>query len=277
VDLGGTWVRIIARRGSGAARRTRLPAVDVLDLPPVLRRVGAAYWPATPVQALVVSSRGIWTRAECRRVERRLRRAARRVRVVPDAQAAYEGALGGGAGLLVLAGTGSIVIGRSAGGRWARAGGLGPLLGDEGSAFWIGREWLRATTQGEDFEPVRTLVHSRSPVARIAALAPGVLRRARRGDRLAGRVVRDAQHHLAGFVRAVATALRLEPPVRVSWAGSLLARDPWFRAGLRREVARAGLRARWIEPIEPPVAAAVRLAEALLAPRDPGKRGGRAR
>src|ERR671935_277939 len=87
--------------------------------------------------------------------------------------------LGVGAGVLILAGTGSIVIGRDRRGRWARAGGLGPLLGDEGSGFWLGRAWLRATTQGEDFLPARRLIQARDPVRRIAALAPGVIARAR--------------------------------------------------------------------------------------------------
>src|SRR3989304_4407417 len=51
-------------------------------------------------------------------------------------------------GPLVPAGTGSIVIGRDARGRWARAGGLGPLLGDEGSAFWLGRGGVRGAGGG---------------------------------------------------------------------------------------------------------------------------------
>jgi hypothetical protein len=39
--------------------------------------------------------------------------------------------------------------------------------------------------------------------------------------------------------------------------------DRWYRAGLIRAVARAGLRARWHRPAEPPVVAAARLAAAL--------------
>lgn len=265
VDAGGTTVRVEAWRGLHRAYRAELNAVEVAALPGLLRRVWRR-WRLAPgrVGALVVASRGIWTDAECRRVERSLRGLARRVRAIPDAQAAHLGALGGGAGLLVLAGTGSIVIGRRGSGRWRRAGGLGPLLGDEGSAFWIGREWLRATTADDDFEPVRAIAHSPSPVACIAALAPRVVARAHRGDRRAARVVRAAQRHLARLAREVARRLGLRPPVRTSWAGSLLVRDAWFRAGLRREVTRVLGPARWIVPAEPPVRAAARLARALL-------------
>jgi N-acetylglucosamine kinase-like BadF-type ATPase len=183
------------------------------------------------------------------------------VEVLSDAQAALLGALGADRpGLLVLAGTGSIVIGRDARGRWARAGGLGPLLGDEGSAFWIGRAWLRATTRGEDFLPVRRLVTRPDAVARIAALAPSVLRRARRGDQRARPIVREAQAELARLSLDVARQLHLPHPVAVSWAGGVLD-DPAFRDGLKRAVARGGLRTRWVAPAADPVAAAVALAQ----------------
>jgi N-acetylglucosamine kinase-like BadF-type ATPase len=266
VDLGATWTRVTARWQGRTVRRLQVPAVDVGELEPLLRTVWPR-WRGTPsrVGAMTVASRGIWTAAECRRLERLLRRVARRIRVISDAQAAYEGALGPGEGLLVLSGTGSIVVGRNAIGIWGRSGGLGPLLGDDGSAFWIGREWLRATTTGRDFESVRSIVHGPRPVARIAALAPRVLTRARGGDRLAGRITREAQRHLAQFALMLSKKLGLRPPVRMSWAGSLLVRNAWFRAGLQRAVGRAGLRARWIVPHEPPIAAAARLAEAMLA------------
>src|SRR5204862_47365 len=93
----------------------------------------------------VATARAVWTAAERRAVKRGLRRAAARVHVISDAEAALLGAHDAQPGVLVLAGTGSIVLGRDAAGRLARAGGLGPLIGDEGSAFWLGREWLRRT------------------------------------------------------------------------------------------------------------------------------------
>lgn len=240
--------------------RLALPACPVHEVGALLRRVWTRRgWTRRGVGALAVASRGIWMEAERRALARRLGRLARRVTVLSDAQAAFLGALGPGPGLLILAGTGSIVIGRDARGRWSRAGGLGPLLGDEGSAFWLGREWLRATTRGEDFLPARRLVRSADPVARIAALAPAVVRRARRGDRRARAIVLAAHRHLADQALEVARSLRLAAPVPVSWAGSVLS-DRWFRAGLRRALTRAGLRARWRAPAVAPVEAAARLA-----------------
>lgn len=262
IDAGGTWLRILAARGAGRTR-LRVPASRVRELDKFLRNVWRRQrWSRRDVRALVVASRGIWTARERTAQARRLGGLARRVAVLSDAQAALLGALGGAPGLLVLAGTGSIVVGRDARGRWARAGGLGPLLGDEGSGFWVGREWLRLTTAGEDVEPARRLVRSPDAVARIAALAPAVLRRARRGDRRARAVVAAAQRHLASFAVQVARRLRLAEPVTVSWAGSLMG-DRRFRAGVRRALARMGLDARWKAPAEEPVVAAARLAGRL--------------
>ena len=253
-DVGATWVRLVARRGSRRVGALRVPATQVGDIgtffPSVLRARG---W--RDVGALVVGSRGIWTKAERRVVARRVARAARRIEVLSDAQIAHLGALGVGAGVLILAGTGSIVIGRDRAGRWARAGGFGPLLGDEGSGFWLGRAWLRATTQGEDFMPARRLIQAPDPVRRIAALAPVVIARARRGDRRARTIADEGQRHLATLARDVARRLRLPGPIAVSWAGSVI-EDAWFRAGVMRALRRDGVSARWRPPAMAPVDAA---------------------
>lgn len=230
--------------------------------------------------ALVVAARGVWTPGERRALGRRLGHLARHVVVLSDAQAAHLGALAGGPGVLILSGTGSIVIGRDSRGRWARAGGLGPLLGDEGSAFWLGQQWLRVTTRGEDFHPARRLVMGRDAVVRVAALAPAVIRRARRGDARARAIVRAGQAHLAAQAVDVAKRLGLRRPVQLSWAGSVLT-DEWFRAGLKRAVRLAGLPARWQSPCAEPVAAATALAGHRAAHERPrpsaGRRAGQGR
>jgi N-acetylglucosamine kinase-like BadF-type ATPase len=230
VDLGGTWVRVVA---SGSGRRAfRAPTPGAAGLPAVLDRLWRRWrLSRRDVAALGVASRGIWTTGERRALARRLRRFARRVVVISDVEAAYLGALGGTAGVLLLAGTGSIALGRDRRGRFTRAGGLGPLLGDDGSAFAIGRAWLR----GGSMTParVRGIVTAPDAVARVAALAPSVLRRARRGDRAARRVAADAQRALADLVVRAAPRLGPGRAIPVSWAGGLLG-DHRFRAGVWR-------------------------------------------
>jgi N-acetylglucosamine kinase-like BadF-type ATPase len=260
VDLGGTWIRVLARTESARATRVTMRAPHARDVASVLRRLWRQRRWRGRVAALVVAARGVWTAPERAAARGRLRGLGRLVHVISDAEAAWMGALDDGAGVLILAGTGSIALARTARGRWARAGGLGPLLGDEGSAFWLGREWLRASGRGAT--ALRALATSPDPVARIAAHAPAVVARARRGDRTALRVVRAAQDHLAALAAAAAAELKLRAPVRVGAAGSVML-DPWFRAGVRRALARHAVRARWHAEALEPVAAAARLASRL--------------
>ena len=246
VDLGGTWVRVSV---SGAAPRAyRGPSPGVAGLPALLARLWRRWRLARrDLAALGVASRGIWTRGERLALARRLRRFAPRVIVISDVEAAYLAALGAVPGVLLLAGTGSIALGRDGRGRWTREGGLGPLLGDDGSAFSIGRAWLR-----DAVGPARARRIATAPdaVARVAALAPAVLRRAQQGDRTARRVVRDAQRALATLAGRAAHALRLRPPVTLSWAGGLLGHAP-FRAGVWRHLRGQGLRIRPVRPKSP--------------------------
>lgn len=247
VDLGGTWVRV---SGSGAAPRAyRGPTPGVAGLPALLARLWRRWRLARgDLAALGVASRGIWTTGERRALARRLRRFAPRVVVISDVEAAYLAALGAVPGVLLLAGTGAIALGRDRRGRWAREGGLGPLLGDDGSAFAIGRAWLR----GAAVPPARARRIATAPdaVARVAALAPSVLRRARDGDRAARRAVREAQQALASLAGRTARALHLRPPVTLSWAGGLLGHAP-FRAGVWRHLRGQGLRIRPVRPRAP--------------------------
>lgn len=69
---------------------------------------------------------------------------AGQVAVMTDMEALLRAAARGGDGIVVSAGTGSFAYG-SCRGRAARAGGWGYLLGDEGSAYWLGREAVRHT------------------------------------------------------------------------------------------------------------------------------------
>src|SRR6516225_2817224 len=78
--------------------------------------------------------------------------------LIPEAQVIIEsdafissiGAIGIDPGILLIAGTGSIVIGRDKNSSMFRVGGWGPYFGDEGSGFWVGREAVRAALRSID-------------------------------------------------------------------------------------------------------------------------------
>ncbi|MGG1601208.1 N-acetylglucosamine kinase [Paenibacillus naphthalenovorans] len=67
-----------------------------------------------------------------------------------DGFAALLGATGGKPGILVIAGTGSIVYGINVHGMTARAGGWGHRVGDEGSGYWIGKQAIISILKAED-------------------------------------------------------------------------------------------------------------------------------
>jgi glucosamine kinase len=68
-----------------------------------------------------------------------------RLEIITDARLAYAGAFSKGKhGILLIAGTGTIALYQNPSGlEYFRAGGWGPLLGDEGGGAWMGREALR--------------------------------------------------------------------------------------------------------------------------------------
>jgi N-acetylglucosamine kinase-like BadF-type ATPase len=256
VDAGGTWLRVLAADGRGRRLIIRRPASQDLRaaLGAVWRRRGLG---RAGVAHLVVATRGVWTASERRAAAASLRSLARRVTVLSDAEAAHLGALGGRPGLLVLAGTGSIVLGRGVRGRWVRAGGLGPLFGDGGSAFALARDWLAAA----DPARARRLAHAPDAVARIAALAPRVLRLARQGRGPARLAVTRGALALALTMLATAREARLSPPISVSWAGSLL-EDSAYRSRVWRAARGLGLSIAPVAPRESALQAAARLARA---------------
>jgi N-acetylglucosamine kinase-like BadF-type ATPase len=85
--------------------------------------------------------------------------------VASDYEVALEAAVGAGPGVVLIAGTGSVAYGRNAAGETARAGGYGPWIGDEGSAFEIGRRAVSAVARSRDMVvPVTVLAEMISAV-----------------------------------------------------------------------------------------------------------------
>jgi N-acetylmuramic acid 6-phosphate etherase len=75
---------------------------------------------------------------------------ARRVVIVNDGDLVVAAGTPDGWGVGVIAGTGSIAVGRAKDGRTARAGGWGHLIGDEGSAYGVVIDALRLVARRAD-------------------------------------------------------------------------------------------------------------------------------
>jgi N-acetylglucosamine kinase len=185
------------------------------------------------------------------------------VHLTNDAPVAVVGALADGAGVGVLAGTGSIALARTTDGREARAGGYGYLLGDEGSAFSIARTALaRALLAVDGRGPGTRLTEmfqrqvglddvlglpgwvygGPHEVERLAKLAPLVSRAADEGDEVAMLVLEEAGEGLAQLAAAAARMLwpdSLPDAVPVAtcgrvWQAGAHVRVPFERALLQR-------------------------------------------
>jgi N-acetylglucosamine kinase-like BadF-type ATPase len=85
--------------------------------------------------------------------------------VATDYEVALEAAIGSAPGVVLIAGTGSVAYGRNAAGETARAGGYGPWIGDEGSAFEIGRRAVSAVARARDSDSPVTVLSKMIPAA----------------------------------------------------------------------------------------------------------------
>src|ERR1700730_9325801 len=79
------------------------------------------------------------------------------VHVTTDCEIALEAIAGTGPGIVLISGTGSVAYGRNSKGETARAGGYGPWVGDEGSAFDIGRRAMGAVARNREAAGPATL------------------------------------------------------------------------------------------------------------------------
>ncbi len=147
IDGGGTGSRLIAVSGGEPLLYLEGPPLNYTALGADafrenLRALASRLpgRPAVAVAALAGSSPHLGDAAQALREVL----GAGQVAVMTDMEALLRAAAGGGDGIVVSAGTGSFAYG-SCGGRAARAGGWGYLLGDEGSAYWLGREAVRHT------------------------------------------------------------------------------------------------------------------------------------
>jgi len=185
--------------------------------------------------------------------------------ITGDEQVALDAAFHGGAGVLVIAGTGSHVTGRCADGSTVGAGGWGPVLGDEGSGMWIGLEAIRACLRARDrgvetcllrdiqqawqLEELGALVAKANLRERpdFASLTTVVANCAEDGDALAQGVLERAGEELATQVSLVISKMRAAgcagaDASRVAFTGSVLGRIPRVLRAMDEQ-----LRAAWPE------------------------------
>lgn len=284
----------------GGQSATRVALVDRGRVVAEAEGTGFSYRPGEdPVETSVAAFADIWRQlpgAEVERVwmgltgspsqpgirrllARRIRdlTGARQVSVGGDVVTAHAGALGGGDGVVVAVGTGTVCL-ALAGERIAVVDGHGAHLGDDGSGYAVGRAGLRAalrTLDGRGPDTVlarvvldgygsrdgllQAIYQSATTISDIASFAPAVAEVARSGDPVAVGIWRQAGESLADTVLAgIRRAYGADPPaVRVSWTGRLMI--PELRSPFEEALARSCPTARVVEPVGSGLAGAVLL------------------
>jgi N-acetylglucosamine kinase-like BadF-type ATPase len=178
---------------------------------------------------------------------------------VEDSVTALAGASLAQPGVVVIAGTGAVAFGQTVDGRQAKSGGWGHIMGDEGSAYDIGIQTLRAVTQAADGRCAATTLTVAVPAylgaadlaevrqqvyasiitrPQIAGLAAVVSQAANMGDDLARRLLAEAG---------------LETGMSVYTTGGVFGAGEWigvpFRAAVNGASPRAEVRAAAFAPV----------------------------
>ena len=197
--------------------------------------------------------------------------------VTNDGVIALAGATAGAPGIIAIAGTGQIALGRNAEGRVARAGGWGYVFGDEGGGFDMTRQALRAALRQHEGWGPRTVLHdvlleatgssdandllhrfypTDWPRPRIAGFSQLVDEAARGGDGIAMQILSGAAQAQAGYALAVRAQLFSEGETAVVACAGGVWRSEIMRGRFQTLMELSG-GVRVIEPAHGPAAGAL--------------------
>ena len=214
---------------------------------------------------------------------------ARNVLMVNDGDLVIAAGTPEGWGIGIIAGTGSIAVGRTKDGRTTRAGGWGHLIGDEGSAYRIVLDALRLVARradGRDPRPgghdpftericaslgvanasqiVTTIYSLGFTRARVASLAPEVLAACAELPETRASLLKSAGAALAEMVAATARSLGwMSGSLPLAMAGSFLLATQPVQQAMVDQLTRDGYQMD-ITAVTDPVRGALVLAEQIL-------------
>ncbi len=200
---------------------------------------------------------------------------AQKLHVTTDAVVALESAFPAAAGVVLIAGTGSIAYARDPAGKVCRVGGHGPRFGDEGSAFSLASGAIGAALRAHEARGPATVLEQalwaasatesngdfqewidQAGVDQVAGLAEAVCSAADGGDEVAASLVRDAGRSLADHVVALLPRFDDRSPVQLALHGGLIVPDTAVRRVLLTELAtRAPAVEVWGRAVDPALGA----------------------
>jgi N-acetylglucosamine kinase-like BadF-type ATPase len=241
----------IGRGQAGSSNHTGV------GLPRAVQNIYAAFieakqslGPQTQMQKAWLGLAGVDRLADQQMLAAHVQSIASTVYVTNDAELALS-ALPATVGVVLIAGTGSIALGRNAQGQTTRSGGWGHILGDEGSGYALGQQALRAAVRAADGRGPQTLllerilqhwqlqqaddiigeVYGNDDKAKIARLSSYVLQAEQDGDPVAHEIIQYNLDELVLVVRSVSIKLGFsaQQPLPLALSGGLLLHEIPFQ------------------------------------------------
>jgi len=273
IDGGGTRTRGVLYRGNKIAAQsnsgtTRVGTVGVGESCERLLNIISDLCEQNAIDseeldAVVIGLAGVWLEEEKKRSTQLLKTLARSQKIIlndllilSDAELALEGAFGGGNGIIMIVGTGSIGIAKPHKDKIFRCGGWGIELDDEGSGAWIGREGLTAIVRSidgrgkataltgifADMFPSIDLDKPRSIVKAYAErafeyhmLSPSVMQCAEQGDEVCLEIINRSAFHLMELLEVLHKHFKI-PRVPVALMGGIIDNDTLLANLLRERI-----------------------------------------
>lgn len=209
------------------------------------------------------------------------------VEITTDAEIALYGVDYGKAGLVLIAGTGSVCLGKNDDGETAVAGGWGPLAGDEGGGAGIARRALQSIAKASDGRGEKTILSKYaveyfralsaddltvaiySPQmdnARIAGFAKFVVKAAQKDkDKIALKILNEAGFELGIAANAVIKKLKLtRKKIPIGYVGSIFKSGKLITDSLMETINQTAPKAVLTEPKLFPANAAAEMAVNLF-------------
>jgi len=167
-----------------------------------------------------------------------------------DARISLEASFPNKAGMVLIAGTGSIMFGKDDAGNTFRVGGWGRILGDEGSGYVIGRKALIAVVRAIDGRGEQTLLselldkkfnlNSLETIIKaiytdnfgIASIAPTVFDAAQKNDKIAISILDEAVEDLCLHIKTMVEKIQFKDTLGLSFVGSILTNDNYIKNNL---------------------------------------------
>lgn len=227
----------------------------------VIARSGACDSAEICFQKAVFALAGIDTKKDKENVEEIVREAItesgiriNHVMIENDALSVLLGVTNNNPGVILIAGTGSIVYAHDGNNHFVRSGGVGHKLGDEGAGYWIGKEAIRAILKMHDGRGPKTILHelvlahfrfsdheeiidwvysTQFSIHEVGALAKIVEQAYIKGDAVSQSIIEHAINELYQLVvAAVKRAGIAEKPFKLLLLGGLLQNSNFIKEQL---------------------------------------------